>query len=531
MSLDLDLEVPLSQMDPDPRLLPFTTSNEPLPDDLKGTLSIYLGHLTRTAATLDAQKREPHAKTRDLQKKLGLVKMEHKRFLNITAPIRRVPAEVIAMILSAYLSEYMPLRCDGRYRFIRLRTVCSRWREVAFSTPELWNSLSYIADEDGFGSGVDVPRAVGRITRWFSKAGGLPLRLEVQRDPIGVGSLEITSLLQALPRLSHLSLLPIASYQVFVEVITKPNTPSRVRTLVLALKDYESSVTGPDSLDLAFPMLFRLSLRYERGGAAMILSHNHLRILQLHKVIFPAHRPVHSLLQHLPALEELYATFCIFQQSNGTQDNQLPRHPSLRRLVVGYPSTLSTEIHHFPCCPKLEQIILVPSLNPRSLTTDPAQDPIPIYLKLHSEPHGRLTLDLSHMTRIPPAVSPLPAACTVSQLNLPTLFESAVVGMIIASFTSEKPCSVHAIISRSSPFAWQDSQWMEWATSLSRARPQLSNVNFYVPEVSPELSEWTVNSIKELGINLYFLPQTEIRKRLGDAELQDYLNGRPNWDY
>ncbi|KAH6910892.1 hypothetical protein BKA70DRAFT_1037857, partial [Coprinopsis sp. MPI-PUGE-AT-0042] len=123
----------------DPTLLSFLTNNASLPEHLKQSITGYLDHLARTPVSLDAQER---LEIQDVQEGSRKVKDDYTRFLHAISPISRLPPEIIALVLCASLSEWMPLGSGGRLRFIQLRSVCSSWRKIAFSTPELWQALS-----------------------------------------------------------------------------------------------------------------------------------------------------------------------------------------------------------------------------------------------------------------------------------------------------------------------------------------------------------------------------------------------------
>ncbi|KAH6886712.1 hypothetical protein BKA70DRAFT_1464656 [Coprinopsis sp. MPI-PUGE-AT-0042] len=92
-----------------------------------------------------------------------------------------VPTE----ILSEIFRQSLPHRLDqeGRLSFQTIRSVCSRWRAVSFSTPMLWSSISVtcnIGDEgfhDGYSSNLIL------LGTWFLRAGeSIPLELEFS-DP------------------------------------------------------------------------------------------------------------------------------------------------------------------------------------------------------------------------------------------------------------------------------------------------------------------------------------------------------------
>ncbi|KAH6915718.1 hypothetical protein BKA70DRAFT_1395512 [Coprinopsis sp. MPI-PUGE-AT-0042] len=102
--------------------------------------------------------------------------LQEQRILQIAfkSPIRKLPSELIAEILKACFPN--PLSRNDLFSFLALRSVCSMWRETAFSTPELWNRLEITLERDTFKPRWDV---AGVILRWFDRAADLPLTFKV----------------------------------------------------------------------------------------------------------------------------------------------------------------------------------------------------------------------------------------------------------------------------------------------------------------------------------------------------------------
>ncbi|KAH6873546.1 hypothetical protein BKA70DRAFT_1047835, partial [Coprinopsis sp. MPI-PUGE-AT-0042] len=61
------------------------------------------------------------------------------RYTAISSPLRRIPPEVIANIITFAISGIGGYADRlGRQNFQSLRAVCRLWRQTAFSTPHLW---------------------------------------------------------------------------------------------------------------------------------------------------------------------------------------------------------------------------------------------------------------------------------------------------------------------------------------------------------------------------------------------------------
>ncbi|KAH6902189.1 hypothetical protein BKA70DRAFT_1307423 [Coprinopsis sp. MPI-PUGE-AT-0042] len=82
----------------------------------------------------------------------------------------RLAPELLSSIFQDVLPEEM--NSVGRARFWQLQTVCSQWRNVCLSTPQLWASLTLIPS-------YPIPSSyAGTLRGWFSKAGkSTPLSL------------------------------------------------------------------------------------------------------------------------------------------------------------------------------------------------------------------------------------------------------------------------------------------------------------------------------------------------------------------
>ncbi|KAH6902193.1 hypothetical protein BKA70DRAFT_1307431 [Coprinopsis sp. MPI-PUGE-AT-0042] len=84
-----------------------------------------------------------------------------------------LPTELLIPILRSAL----PLMMDknGRQQFQQLCLVCSRWKNVCFSTPIFWSSLALKLSPNDTNSSIDLLR------RWFSRAGEfIPLSLSFE---------------------------------------------------------------------------------------------------------------------------------------------------------------------------------------------------------------------------------------------------------------------------------------------------------------------------------------------------------------
>ncbi|KAH6886709.1 hypothetical protein BKA70DRAFT_1444206 [Coprinopsis sp. MPI-PUGE-AT-0042] len=84
-----------------------------------------------------------------------------------------LPAEILLEIFKRALPG--PLRQEGRFHFQSIRSVCSEWRLISFSSPILWSSLALFDYE--IEPSVSAATAAGR---WLSHSGpSIPLELHL----------------------------------------------------------------------------------------------------------------------------------------------------------------------------------------------------------------------------------------------------------------------------------------------------------------------------------------------------------------
>ncbi|SJL07198.1 uncharacterized protein ARMOST_10541 [Armillaria ostoyae] len=101
---------------------------------------------------------------------------DHRTLLR-ASPIRSLPSELLGEIFLAHCADsdlYDSSGATFRKSRLRLLWVCTRWRDVALSTPRIWAALSvdcaYYPTE-GAGSRISV------LKRWVSSSGRLPLNI------------------------------------------------------------------------------------------------------------------------------------------------------------------------------------------------------------------------------------------------------------------------------------------------------------------------------------------------------------------
>lgn len=115
---------------------------------------------------------------RSLLKPLLRARDESKQSLsahvNILSPARRMAAEIWSDIFTRCLpdEEHIPIDCSKAP--LLLTQICRAWRSFAFSTPQLWSSISVQA------RGNAPSELHSRVVeKWLSRSGTLPLSIKV----------------------------------------------------------------------------------------------------------------------------------------------------------------------------------------------------------------------------------------------------------------------------------------------------------------------------------------------------------------
>ncbi|KAH6914451.1 hypothetical protein BKA70DRAFT_667153 [Coprinopsis sp. MPI-PUGE-AT-0042] len=169
-----------------------------------------------------------------LKKRCSALLREKAMIEMIVSPLRRLPPEVVGEVLKQSVPN--PMGKKQRLHFANLRSVCRRWRQVAFTTSSLWAGISL--EIEGTGPG-HLSKAKERVNRWFKRAGHCPLTFEINMP-------------------SGIPLIPLASYRDILSITANSMnwycldfwTPSSImiRQQEDALRDLISTVQRSTSL-------------------------------------------------------------------------------------------------------------------------------------------------------------------------------------------------------------------------------------------------------------------------------------------
>ncbi|KAG7442115.1 uncharacterized protein BT62DRAFT_457885 [Guyanagaster necrorhizus] len=250
-------------------------------------------------------------------------------YATILAPVRRLPTEILIQIFLHSIGRHFTLFSITRGPWV-LGKVCSRWRQVVLSTPELWSVFTLFPRGN--------PRLLSNPTVLISLL-DTALRLSGQRNICIYADVSIGRLKDAVEDIwKHLSLhshrwkdirLQMADSFAPLDAVPKDGLPALEK---LSLSMVNSMHDHPcDALNNS-PRLTNLTLIND-GGSLMTAGlpwHQLTHLALLSRGTLPE---VLRLLRLSPRLQVLEALGTRIQDSWAVPLERVP-HPSLRRLQV-----------------------------------------------------------------------------------------------------------------------------------------------------------------------------------------------------
>ncbi|KAJ7434648.1 hypothetical protein B0H11DRAFT_1832644 [Mycena galericulata] len=94
--------------------------------------------------------------------------------MSLVSPARRLPPDIVRAIFIASLPFTRNCVMSGRDSPLLLCQICSAWRKLALSTPQLWSSLHIVVPRQS-----RIDDLVEMVTVWLSRSGVIPLSLSV----------------------------------------------------------------------------------------------------------------------------------------------------------------------------------------------------------------------------------------------------------------------------------------------------------------------------------------------------------------
>ncbi|KAJ7434647.1 hypothetical protein B0H11DRAFT_2370044 [Mycena galericulata] len=191
--------------------------------------------------------------------------------MSLVSPARRLPPDIVRAIFIASLPSTRNCVMSGQDSPLLLCQICSAWRQLALSTPQLWASLHIVIPRR---SRIDDLTEV--VTVWLSRSGVVPLSLSVTTskvcDPADCDPTPIFSSLAAFSRRwKHISInLPTSNDFNSLTSLSIHDVPM-LRTALVGI----TSSLQPDFSGSALKLLSTPSLRgISIVGEARFAEHN-----------------------------------------------------------------------------------------------------------------------------------------------------------------------------------------------------------------------------------------------------------------
>ncbi|KAH6873501.1 hypothetical protein BKA70DRAFT_1482665 [Coprinopsis sp. MPI-PUGE-AT-0042] len=275
-------------------------------------------------------------------------KAEKNRYEGILAPVRRIPAEVIANILAfALQTPDGLLGRSERLKFLEYRRVSKRWRTTALSTPSLWRGITVTCEDFAWllpwdRKGMEIPKYFVRyLAKWFSFAGrGAHVQLGVS----AIRGLRINHILEFIRGSGlHLSALSLEDgdhgghfrkYADFEALSSGPHSYPSTNSLTVSLPRRPNRIAvGALSFHLTeyFPGLSTFTI-HDNSGIPIPITFSH-QTLQHLRMSFIVSSPLQfsALLQSLPALKTLY--LCMCSKALGESEDTLEITPHIHHQL------------------------------------------------------------------------------------------------------------------------------------------------------------------------------------------------------
>lgn len=161
--------------------IPYLLQNNrpPMPSDFS-TIYHAISEAQSDLSDRDRQINQTVAVLDDLRRKQVQDEQYLKKLKGIIHPIRRTPPELLAAIFMLTIPQQWQIASSSQSNNYRKSVllpgqVCSMWREVSLSTPQLWSNISLNISRNGKRSKAED----ALVDTWLSRTGEYPLSIEI----------------------------------------------------------------------------------------------------------------------------------------------------------------------------------------------------------------------------------------------------------------------------------------------------------------------------------------------------------------
>ncbi|KAH6910188.1 hypothetical protein BKA70DRAFT_118257 [Coprinopsis sp. MPI-PUGE-AT-0042] len=329
------------------QLLPYFSSNIPIPHHLEPVLETYLSQTAGFIADLDAEIDQLQSMLDAKRRRRDQYKKGYEEHFQLQSSVRNIPPEIWGVIFGFTLGDE-PFGQREYRTYGYLREVCTIWRDVVASTPGLCRGLEVHLDERFVqalhGDGNGLQHVKDKLKPWLAIINSpYHLVLGIDDDLMG-GWLwtegDVTGIVKWLLTTAPTpSLLSVTNTRVFSLVYA--NAPRDNQISSLRLDGWK--VLGPKTLEAApfqetFPCLKNLFIDTPIRLTSTI-GHSNLQFLTLTQIKIHWHDSAQgfsTLLLGFPALQELHIGSedrCYPPENRSNQSTPL-KHPTLEILIV-----------------------------------------------------------------------------------------------------------------------------------------------------------------------------------------------------
>jgi hypothetical protein len=332
-------------MDSPPELLPYLLTNEPYPLEFKPILRTYLAQVALSISELDDDinllQRAIDAKRRRREQ----FRKKHLEHTRLESPIRQIPYEIWGLIIGFALGKG-PFGRQEYKMYGYLQEVCTTWRDVVATTPDLCRGL--VVHLDGplaetpycIGAMMGVPPPRDRMEQWLalvSRDYPYHLVLDVEdEDAFDWGEADVAEVVhQRLATVPSPAILSIKRASAFSLAYANAPKDNRISHLALDFEfDVDRIALEETPFQDVFPCLKTLVIKTPiESFNNNPLHHSSLQNFTLTRFRGSAYSLL-SALSHLPTLRELRLGLQMSPGGGGSGPTDPLLHPALEVLVI-----------------------------------------------------------------------------------------------------------------------------------------------------------------------------------------------------
>ncbi|PPQ63646.1 hypothetical protein CVT24_004420 [Panaeolus cyanescens] len=303
------------------------TNYIPRPSEIN-EITEYVAAVNTEVGRLDAEVAELEAALLAVNSKRARLKEIATAHQALISPLRRLPPEILQLIFVACLPPNRNAVMHASEAPVLLGRVCSEWRRISLSTPEVWSCLHIVPPNVNFSnpssSSPKFERKRELIQMWLSRSGACPLYISFvwfagdSEDEVKLCGQLLEVLVPMCSRWKQLEFqVPLKMFKPFVGLTVKDVPLLEGMSLMdnRTPLENESVDKWPDSLKFAenATALKNFTLTFFSGGIRLpTIPWPHLTTLYLESNIsffFPDSKEMLSTLQNCTALEHCTLKF------------------------------------------------------------------------------------------------------------------------------------------------------------------------------------------------------------------------------